>query len=173
MPSESLVPAAVAESLRWAPPVCALSRGVKAATELQGQALAPGDKIVMLLASANRDEDQWDEPETYVMDRFAGNEEAQYGAKARLLSFGHGRHLCTGSLLARLEMIEGMHLLLDRFDGADFTDGFHRRRASYSGRRSTYRSAPTLPACSSLARWRRSAPTGKTVPTDPRRRLGR
>jgi cytochrome P450 len=58
-----------------------------------------------------------------VIDRFAGNEEAQYGARAKVLSFGHGRHLCTGSLLARLEMIEGLHLLLDRFEGADFADG--------------------------------------------------
>jgi cytochrome P450 len=119
----SLVPSAVAESIRWAPPVCALARGVLEATELQGQKLEAGEKIVMLLASANRDDDHWDQPEIYVIDRFAGNEEAQYGARAKVLSFGHGRHLCTGSLLARLEMIEGLHLLLDRFEGADFADG--------------------------------------------------
>lgn len=119
----SLIPSACAEGLRWAPPVHAISRGVRNETELSGQMVEPDQRVVVLLASANRDEDHWDDPDEFVLDRFAENAETQFTAKTKLLSFGHGRHLCTGSLLARLEMLEGLEFLLDRFDGATFPAG--------------------------------------------------
>ncbi|MEQ8716824.1 MAG: cytochrome P450 [Acidimicrobiales bacterium] len=119
----SLIPSACAEGLRWAPPVHAISRGVRTETELSGQMVEPDQRVVVLLASANRDEDHWDDPDDFVLDRFAESADRQFSAKAQILSFGHGRHLCTGSLLARLEMLEGLEFLLDRYDGATFPNG--------------------------------------------------
>jgi cytochrome P450 len=46
----------------------------------------------------------------------------EFGAKAQILSFGFGTHLCTGSQLAKLEMVESLDLLLDRFDEVRFAD---------------------------------------------------
>lgn len=138
----SLVNAACVEGLRWAPPVHAIARSAKVDVELAGQLIRAGEKVMVLLASANRDETHFTDADDFVVDRFAttgGGDERHYSARTELLSFGHGRHLCTGSLLARLEMIEGMNLLLDRFEGAAFPEGVPDDRGY------VLRSPPSLP----------------------------
>jgi cytochrome P450 len=115
-----LLKAACAEGLRFAPPVHAISRGVRTDVELSGQAMQAGERAVVLLAAANRDPDVFDEPDRFDITRFAENPDREFGAKAQIMSFGYGTHLCTGSQLAKLEMVEALDLLLDRFERVEF-----------------------------------------------------
>jgi cytochrome P450 len=110
-----LVLAACAEILRHSPPVHAISRGARVDTDIAGQDVRAGDRILVLLASANRDEECFDQPEEYEIDRFLDDAPKQFTPRADILPFGAGRHHCTGSLLAQMEMVVAMNHLLDRF----------------------------------------------------------
>ncbi|GIU93351.1 MAG: cytochrome P450 [Acidimicrobiia bacterium] len=119
----SLIMSACAEILRYAPPVHGVSRGVLAPTELAGREIDQGEKVFVLIASANRDEELFTAPEEYVVDRFTDNAQRQFTPKADILSFGAGRHHCTGSLLAQMEMVVAVNRLLDRFSAAEWVHG--------------------------------------------------
>ncbi|HSG80244.1 MAG TPA: cytochrome P450 [Acidimicrobiia bacterium] len=119
----SLIPSATAEILRYAPPVHGVSRGCRVDTELSGGTVAAGDRILVLLASANRDEDHFEDAGVFRMDRFVDNASKQFTPKSDILPFGAGRHHCTGSLLAQMEMEVAMQHLLDRVAWAEWVDG--------------------------------------------------
>lgn len=101
----SLVPLAVEESLRLDPPVRFLMRNCMADTELHGEHLAPPDKVVFGLGSANRDTEHFDDPHEFRLDRPDPRSH---------LAFGGGPHVCPGSSLARLEARIAVEVLLDR-----------------------------------------------------------
>jgi hypothetical protein len=86
-----LVPHAVEEIVRWATPVNYMRRQAACDTEVGGRRIAKGDWLVLFYASANRDEDVFDEPFRFRIDRDPN----------RHLGFGHGEHFCLGSHLAR------------------------------------------------------------------------
>ena len=98
---------AVDELLRYDSPVQLSRRIVTAETELAGETLQPGELVLTLLGSANRDEGHWG-PTAGELD--LGRE----GASA-LLSFGGGVHHCLGAALARLEGAEAIPSLIRRF----------------------------------------------------------
>jgi cytochrome P450 len=87
-------PAGVEEMLRWWTPVMVFRRTATQTTELAGQRVAAGDKVVVSFASANRDEAVFDRPDDFDIGR---------DARAHL-AFGHGPHFCLGAHLARLQM---------------------------------------------------------------------
>lgn len=118
-----LIESAIAEGLRFAPPVHALSRGVLADVSIGGRSLARGERVVAIMASANRDPAVFSDPETFDLTRFVDSPGREFGARARILSFGYGVHQCTGSQLAKLEMVEALTVLLDRFDQAQWVEG--------------------------------------------------
>jgi cytochrome P450 len=89
------IPAAVEESLRFDPPVLFLFRTAKVDTELAGEKIVAGERIVMGIASGNRDESVYERPDEFVMERWPG--------AAEHLTFGPGPHLCLGNQLARME----------------------------------------------------------------------
>ena len=74
----------------------------------------------MLIASANRDETVFDDPHTFALRRFIDNPERQFTNAGWTMPFGAGRHHCTGSQLARLEMEHGLRELLARVRSASF-----------------------------------------------------
>ena len=119
----SLIPSAIAEGLRWAPPVHAVSRGVRVDTEIGGQLVREGERIVTLMASGNRDPDVFANPDVFDIERLKDVADREFSVKATILSFGYGRHLCTGSLLAKMEMVECLEILLDEYESAEFTQG--------------------------------------------------
>ena len=90
---QSLIPGAVEEMLRWTCPLHYFRRTATRDTELAGQPIAAGDKVVMLYSSANFDERVFDNPMSFDIRRDPNPH----------LAFGHGIHLCLGANLARLE----------------------------------------------------------------------
>jgi cytochrome P450 len=90
----SLIPVAVEESLRFEPPVLFLFRTVNDDTTIGATSVAKGDRIVMGIASANRDELCYANADEFRLDRTGEPEH---------LAFGAGPHLCLGNHLARME----------------------------------------------------------------------
>jgi len=90
----SLIPALIEESIRWATPVKTFMRSASADTELRGRQIKQGDWLMLCYASGNRDEEVFENPDTFDIDRKPN----------RQLAFGNGAHLCLGQHLARLEM---------------------------------------------------------------------
>jgi cholest-4-en-3-one 26-monooxygenase len=97
----SLLPVAIEEMLRFRSPVIYMRRTALEDTELHGQKIRKGDKLLMYYPSANRDEAVFDRPDEFVIDRENNHH----------LAFGIGEHFCIGTHLARLEtrvMFEGI-----------------------------------------------------------------
>ena len=90
----SLVPDAVEESLRMFPAFAHFRRTATCDTELHGQEITKGDKVVMWYVSSNRDETRYEDPDRFDLRRNA--EHQAFGAG--------GRHFCLGTALARLEL---------------------------------------------------------------------
>jgi cytochrome P450 len=82
--------AVLAEVQRFDPPVQNTRRFVAAACEIDGVRVEPGDVILVLLASANRDPALNEQPDRFLLDR----------PNRRSFSFGSGRHQCPGQMLA-------------------------------------------------------------------------
>jgi cytochrome P450 len=101
-----LIPRALEESLRRDPPILYLIRTCTRSVELRGVIIEPGERVIAGIASGNRDERVYREPDQFRLDRA----EAQTH-----LSFGYGPHFCVGSALARMEAEEALGALLDRF----------------------------------------------------------
>ncbi len=90
----SLVPDAVEEALRMFPAFAHFRRTASSDTELHGQAIKEGEKVVMWYVSSNRDETRYEDPDRFDLRR-----------KAEHQAFGAGgRHFCLGTALARLEL---------------------------------------------------------------------
>lgn len=119
----SLIVALCAEILRHQPPVQGLQRQVAEDTEISGVRLAAGDRVLALIASANRDGSVFDDPERFEPKRFADDADRQFVGAGHTLPFGAGRHFCTGSMVAKLEMSLALEHLLDRFDWLEAVEG--------------------------------------------------
>ena len=100
----SLLPVAIEEMLRWVSPIKNMCRTVVADTELRGQMLLAGQKLMLFYPSANRDEEVFADPFTFDIRR-QPNEH---------VAFGFGTHFCLGASLARLELSVMFDCLLER-----------------------------------------------------------
>ncbi len=90
----SLIPTMVEEAVRWMTPVKHFMRSATRDTELRGRKIAKGDWLMLCYASGNRDEEVFDTPFKFLVDRKPNKQ----------LAFGYGAHLCLGQHLARMEM---------------------------------------------------------------------
>ncbi len=90
----SLIPGAVEEALRMFPAFAHFRRTATKDTELNGQEIKQGEKVVMWYASSNRDETRYEDPDRF--DVLRNPEHQAFGAG--------GRHFCLGTALARLEL---------------------------------------------------------------------
>ena len=87
-------PTAVEEMLRWVSPIKNMVRTATRDVVLGGQTIAAGDELMMLYPSANRDEDVFDDPFRFDVERTPNDH----------VAFGFGTHFCLGASLARLEL---------------------------------------------------------------------
>jgi cholest-4-en-3-one 26-monooxygenase len=101
----SLVPGAVEESLRMFPAFAHFRRTATRDTELDGQPIREGEKVVMWYVSSNRDESRYEDPDRFDVTR--NSEHQAFGAG--------GRHFCLGAALARLELRILLEETLARF----------------------------------------------------------
>ncbi|RIJ28022.1 cytochrome P450 [Henriciella mobilis] len=85
---------AVDEAIRWTTPVKHFMRTAQDDYELRGQKILKGESLLLCYPSGNRDEEVFDDPFDFRVDR----------SPNKLISFGHGGHMCLGMHLARLEM---------------------------------------------------------------------
>jgi cytochrome P450 len=123
MADMSLMPGAVEEILRWTSPVAHMARVATADTEIHGQAIKQGERVVMWYPSVNRDEDIFPEPYRFDITR-APNEH---------LAFGIGEHFCLGAGFARLELKVMFEELLRRFPDIDLAGEPERLRSTFIG----------------------------------------
>jgi cytochrome P450 len=108
-----LLPNAVEELLRYDGPVQLTSRFVLEECEMQGHRLQPGQQLVLLLASANRDPEVFSDPDQLDVER----------PDPKHLAFSHGAHFCLGAQLARLETTIALGALLEHCPQLRLTGG--------------------------------------------------
>ncbi len=89
-----LIPSMIEESIRWTTPVKHFMRSATRDAELRGRKISKGDWMMLCYASGNRDEEVFDDPFKFQVDRNPNKQ----------LAFGYGAHLCLGQHLARMEM---------------------------------------------------------------------
>jgi len=117
----SLVPSAVEEMLRWSSPVVSFMRTATRDTEVRGVPVAEGEPVLMLFASANRDED--------AFGANAGVFEVGRHPNPHL-AFGQGNHFCLGAALGRLEGRVVLEELLGRFTDIERVGAVERSPSS-------------------------------------------
>jgi len=128
----NLIPGWVEETLRYEASSQMVARRVKQDIELHGKTLKKGDKVALLLASANRDERAFDDPDAYDITREMG----------QTLAFGHGVHFCLGAHLARLEGIVCLQAVMKRL--GDFEIKAHGMVRMHSPNVRGYSSLPIV-----------------------------
>lgn len=119
--NEEAVKLAVEEMIRWTTPVAQFSRTAMRDYELRGRRIAAGDTLGLFYASANFDEDVFERPFDFRIDRKPN----------RHLAFGTGPHQCLGLLLARLEMRIFFAQLVPRLEQIELTRDPEHLRASF------------------------------------------
>jgi cytochrome P450 len=120
----SALPPAIEECLRLESPVQGLSRVATRDTEVLGQPIRAGERIHMLFAAANRDENVFPDP-----DRFDPSRDPNPH-----FSFGLGIHFCLGASLARMELRVALEELLTRFPDHALVPERWERQASDTNR---------------------------------------
>ncbi|HLG89399.1 MAG TPA: cytochrome P450 [Alphaproteobacteria bacterium] len=107
------IPDAVDEILRWEPPIGVYPRFVPNDVVWRGAFIPADTRLLLGVASANRDPRAFDDPDRFELERRA----------KRITSFGGGIHYCIGALLAKREMTIGLQSLLARFPNLDLAEG--------------------------------------------------
>jgi cytochrome P450 len=116
-----LLPTAIEEMLRFVSPVIHFRRTATQDTEIGGQPIAEGDKVVVYYGSANRDGDVFERPDEFDVGR-TPNEH---------VAFGVGPHFCLGAHLARQEIGAMFSLLLDRAPRLALTGPVERMQSAF------------------------------------------
>jgi cytochrome P450 family 142 subfamily A polypeptide 1 len=105
----SLLPSAVEEMVRLVSPVHSFGRTATRDTELRGQTIREGERVLLLYPSANRDADVFEDPDAFRVAR-----------NPHHLGFGIGSHFCLGANLARMELRVAFEEILRRLRGARY-----------------------------------------------------
>jgi cytochrome P450 len=117
----TLIPRAVEESLRHDPPISILMRNCTADREVRGVKIPAGTKVVFGIASANRDERFYDDPDVFRVDR--PDPRGHVG-------FGGGPHVCPGASLARMEARIALETVLEKVAAIEPEPGWQRTKVS-------------------------------------------
>ena len=118
-----LVPRLAEEAVRYTTPVHHFMRSATVDAQIRGCAIAKGDRLMLCYASGNRDEEVFDEPDRFRIDRTA----------LRHVAFGYGGHACLGQYLARLEMRIFFEELLERLESIELSGPPIRSASTFVG----------------------------------------
>ena len=119
----SLLVPAVEEVVRWTSPIIHFGRTATRDVELRGKQIRKGDTLALFYPSANRDEEVFDDPFSFRIDRHPNPH----------LGFGVGEHFCLGSHVARLEMQVAYKHLLPRIDEIELAGPVSRLHSGLVG----------------------------------------
>ncbi len=135
----SLLPTAIEEILRYAPAVHAFRRTATADTAMRGEKIRENDKVLIWYPSANRDEEVFENPETFDIRRDPNEH----------IAFGIGEHFCLGANLARLELNEIFRGVITRLHDVELAAPPRRLRSTFINgvkeMRVTFRPGPVEP----------------------------
>jgi cytochrome P450 len=118
-----LLPSASEEILRWVSPIIHFVRTATEDCELNGIRINSGEKVALFYASANRDEEVFDDPFEFRVDRRPNPH----------VAFGFGEHFCMGAHLARVELEIIFRHLLTRFEWFELTGPAERLNSAVNG----------------------------------------
>ncbi len=118
-----LVETAADEIVRWTTPVNHFVRTAVADCELRGQKVRAGDSLALFYASANRDEEVFEDPFAFRIDREPNPH----------LGFGVGEHFCLGAHLARMDLRVFFRQFAERVESLELAGPVERLHASFVG----------------------------------------
>ncbi len=119
---EGLMPTAINEMIRWVSPVRHFMRTATADHQLRGATIRAGESVILWYPSANRDEEIFDAPFEFRVDR-----------QEKHLAFGFGGHVCLGQHLARMEMAALFRELLRRVEHFELAGEPQYTQATFVG----------------------------------------
>jgi len=119
----SLLPRAIEEVVRWSTPIIHFARTASRDVQLRDKTIEEGQSVALFYPSANRDEDVFEDPFSFRIDRHPN----------RHLGFGVGEHFCLGAHLARLELEVAYKHLLPRIEEIELAGPVERLRSSLVG----------------------------------------
>jgi cytochrome P450 len=128
----------VDEILRWVSPISHFTRLATRDAEVGGVTIRAGEQLALYYASANRDEDVFDEPFAFRVDRTPNPH----------LTFGFGEHFCIGAHIARVEIELVLRHLLGRVESFELAGPVERLGSAVNGsiKRLPLHAAPSGPA---------------------------
>jgi len=115
-----LLPDAVEEILRWVSPIIHFTRTAAEDCDVSGTTIRAGEQVALFYASANRDEDVFEAPFAFRIDRRPN----------RHLAFGVGEHFCMGAHVARIELEVIFRHLLVRLESFELSGPVERLRSA-------------------------------------------
>jgi cytochrome P450 len=118
---DEVIDSAVEESVRWVTPVNYMKRTAARETTLRGRTIAEGDQLVLFYASANRDEEVFEDPFDFRIDRTPNPH----------LGFGIGEHFCLGAHLARRSQAALLRQLATRLESVERIGDPEQIRSSF------------------------------------------
>ncbi len=107
-----LFPNFVHEAIRMVTPVTYMRRTATEDTDLGGQKIAKGEKVVMYYPAANRDPGKFPDPDRFIIDRANAREHQ---------AFGNGPHVCLGQRVANMQLEAAYRRILTRFPNVRWT----------------------------------------------------
>ena len=119
----SLLDSAVEEVVRWSTPIIHFARTATRDYPLRDKVIREGDSLALFYPSANRDEEIFEDPFEFRIDRMPN----------RHLGFGVGEHFCLGAHLARLEMQVAYRHLLPRIEEIELVGPVDRLHSGLVG----------------------------------------
>jgi cytochrome P450 len=119
----ALLDPAVEEIVRWTTPVIQFARTATEDYRLRGQTIRAGQSVCLFYPSANRDEEVFEDPFRFRIDRHPNEH----------IGFGRGEHVCLGAHLARLELRCAFGQLRERLEEVELAGAPERVRSSFVG----------------------------------------
>ncbi|MEV6397700.1 cytochrome P450, cyclodipeptide synthase-associated [Streptomyces sp. NPDC051907] len=122
-----LLPAAIAETLRYTPPVQLIPRQAERDAVFAGATVPAGATVFCMIGAANRDPDAFTAPDAFDIHRPDLGAARSFTAAAQHLAFGAGLHQCVGAAFARAEIETVAAMVLPLLDQVRFSPGFRYR----------------------------------------------